>query len=105
MKSQAQPSKLSSNTQSTAQRLASLVRENKEHKRPNDIQRQPASFLPKRSSTETKVIVDYIDACREHYSVELICKELPIAPSTYYSHKQIRREPERLTNCKKRDAE
>jgi putative transposase len=49
--------------------------------------------------------VDFIDACREHYGVESICKELPIAPSTYYSHKQIQREPERLSNRKKRDAE
>lgn len=49
--------------------------------------------------------MDFIDACREHYGVESICKELPIAPSTYYSHKQIQREPERLSNRKKRDAE
>ena len=47
----------------------------------------------------------FIDACREHYSVESICKELPIASSTYYAHKQRQRQPERLSNRKKRDAE
>jgi hypothetical protein len=29
----------------------------------------------------------FIDAHREHYGVEPICRELPIAPSTYYEHK------------------
>lgn len=47
----------------------------------------------------------FIDAYRKHYSVESICKELPIAPSTYYAHKQLQRQPERLSNRKKRDAE
>ncbi len=44
-KSQAQPSKPSSNTQSTEERLAVLERENKELKRTNDILRQAAAFF------------------------------------------------------------
>ncbi|MGI5309813.1 transposase [Rheinheimera sp. WS51] len=44
-KSQAQPSKPSSNTQSTEERLAALERENKELKRTNDILRQAAAFF------------------------------------------------------------
>lgn len=62
-------------------------------------------FRPSGTRPQTEVIVDFIDACREHYGAESICKELPIAPSTYYSHKQVQREPERLSNRKKRDAE
>ena len=44
-KSQAQPSKSSSNTQSTEERLAALERENKKLKRTNDILRQAAAFF------------------------------------------------------------
>ena len=29
----------------------------------------------------------FIDAHRDQYGVESICKLLPIAPSTYYEHK------------------
>ncbi|KZN54646.1 transposase IS401 [Pseudoalteromonas luteoviolacea NCIMB 1942] len=47
----------------------------------------------------------FIDTYREHFSVESICKELPIAPSTYYAHKQLQRQPERMSKRKKRDAE
>jgi len=37
----------------------------------------------------------FIDAHREAYAVEPICKELPIAPSTYYEHKARQRDPSR----------
>ena len=33
-------------------------------------------------------MVAFIDAHREEYGVEPICAVLPIAPSTYYLHKQ-----------------
>ncbi len=33
------------------------------------------------------MIVDYIDANREEFGVEPICKVLQVAPSTYYSAK------------------
>jgi hypothetical protein len=32
-------------------------------------------------------MVAYIDAYRDRYGVEPICRELPIAPSTYYERK------------------
>jgi len=32
-------------------------------------------------------VVSFIDARQEAYRVEPICKELPIAPSTYYEAK------------------
>ena len=37
----------------------------------------------------------YIDAHRERYGVEPICKVLPIAPSTYYEHKAREADPSR----------
>ncbi len=50
-------------------------------------------------------MVKFIDAQRLHFSVESICKELPIAPSTYYAHKALQNQPERASNRKKRDEE
>ena len=40
-------------------------------------------------------MVDYIDQYREQHGVESICRQLPIAPATYYDHKAKLREPER----------
>jgi putative transposase len=36
-------------------------------------------------------MVSFIDAYRDEYGVESICRQLPIAPSTYYEHSAIRR--------------
>lgn len=47
----------------------------------------------------------FIDAHREHYGVEPICKELPIAPSTYYEHKARQSDPSRLPARARRDRE
>ena len=47
----------------------------------------------------------FIDAHREHYGVEPICRELPIAPSTYYEHKSRQADPSRLPPRVRRDAE
>ena len=41
-------------------------------------------------------MVAFIDAHRDDYGVESICKQLPIAPSTYYEHKARAVDPERL---------
>lgn len=40
-------------------------------------------------------MIDFIDKYRISYGVEPICRQLPIAPSTYYRLKQQEREPER----------
>ena len=45
----------------------------------------------------------FIDAHREEYGVEPICRELPIAPSTYYEHKARQADPERLPPRLRRD--
>ena len=44
-----------------------------------------------------------MDAHREEYGVEPICKELPIAPATYYEHQARAADPERLPAREKRD--
>jgi hypothetical protein len=38
-------------------------------------------------------MVSFIDAHRDVYGVEPICRELPIAPSQYYEHKAWQMEP------------
>lgn len=47
----------------------------------------------------------FIDAHRGEYGVEPICKQLPIAPSTYYEHKSRQADPSRLPPRVRRDAE
>jgi putative transposase len=47
----------------------------------------------------------FIDAHRDQYGVESICKLLPIAPSTYYEHKARQRDPKRVPKRLQRDAE
>ena len=40
-----------------------------------------------RYESQWAAMVSFIDMHRETYGVEPICKELPIAPSTYYESK------------------
>jgi len=48
-------------------------------------------------------MIRYIDNHRERFGVEPICKVLPIAPSTYYSHKHLERNPDQRSGRAKRD--
>ena len=50
-------------------------------------------------------MVAFIDANRDLYGVESICKQLPIAPSLYYEHKAREVDPARLPPRVQRDAE
>ena len=50
-------------------------------------------------------MVSIIDECREEYGVEPICKQLPIAPSTYYEQKAREADPSRLPERAVRDAQ
>jgi transposase InsO family protein len=50
-------------------------------------------------------MVDFIEEHRSTYGVEPICRVLPIAPSTYYEHVARRRDPSRLPDRARRDAE
>ena len=48
-------------------------------------------------------MVSFIDEHRGEHGVEPICKQLPIAPSTYYEHKSRERDPGRASDRSKRD--
>ena len=50
-------------------------------------------------------MVAFIDVCRREFGVESICKQLPIAPSTYYEHKARGCDPGRLPERHWRDVE
>jgi putative transposase len=50
-------------------------------------------------------MVSFIDAHREAHGVESICRQLPIAPSSYYEIKARQADPCRLPPRAKRDAE
>ena len=50
-------------------------------------------------------MVTYIDEYKDRFGVEPICAILPIAPSTYYAHKVMQRDPERRSARAKRDEE
>jgi transposase InsO family protein len=49
-------------------------------------------------------MIAFIDAHREMYGVEPICRVLPIAPSTYHAHAARRIDPDKLPARAKRDA-
>ena len=48
-------------------------------------------------------MIDFIEAHKDEYGVEPMCRVLPIAPSTYYEHALRRREPARRPARHKRD--
>jgi len=49
-------------------------------------------------------MVSFLDEHREEHGVEPICRQLPIAPSTYYEQKVREADPSRLPNRAIRDA-
>jgi putative transposase len=49
-------------------------------------------------------MVSFIDEHREQHGVEPICRQLPIAPSTYHEHKAQGVDPSRRSKRAKRDA-
>jgi transposase InsO family protein len=50
-------------------------------------------------------MVAFIDEHRAAYGVESICRELPIAPATYYVHRAQRHDPSRRSARAQRDAD
>lgn len=50
-----------------------------------------------------QAMIRFIDYNRGYYGLEPICKLLPIAPSTYYSHVTERQGPSRMSACAQRD--
>jgi hypothetical protein len=45
----------------------------------------------------------FVDQHKEQYGVEPICRQIQIAPSSYYEHKARERDPDRLPDRIKRD--
>ena len=50
-------------------------------------------------------MASFVDEHRESYGVEPICRELPVAPSTYYEARARQRDPARRSNRATRDEE
>ena len=50
-------------------------------------------------------MIAFIDDHRGTYGVEPICRQLPIAPSTYHAHAVARRDPSRRSARRRRDDE
>jgi transposase InsO family protein len=48
-------------------------------------------------------MIAFIDDHRERFGVEPICRVLPIAPSTYFRHKQLQRDPTKRSARAQRD--
>ena len=87
-------------------RLKELERENRELKRANEILRKASAFFAQAElDRRAEVNVLFVDANRESYGVEPICRMLPIAPSTYYEQKAREKDPSRLPARAKRDVQ
>jgi transposase len=73
-------------TTAEAERIKALEQENRELKRSNG---DPAPglgvFRPGGARPPVEVIVGFIDENREELGVEPICRDLQVAPSTYYA--------------------
>ncbi|MGP9711720.1 IS3 family transposase, partial [Psychrobacter sp. AOP29-E1-7] len=82
--------------QSQDQRIKELERENRELKQANEIIRKAAGFFrPGGARPLTKIMIQFIDDHKNNYGVELICRVLPIAPSTYHRAKDLESYPEK----------
>ncbi|MEZ4227250.1 MAG: IS3 family transposase, partial [Polyangiaceae bacterium] len=93
-------------TTSERERVKELEREVKELRRANEILRKASAFFGTGGARPpTQVMIDFIDANKDEYGVEPMCRVLPIAPSTYYEHALRMREPGRRPARHKRDDE
>lgn len=61
-------------------------------------------FCPGGTRPRTETLVSFIDAHRQQHGVESICRELEIAPSTYYQWLAKRRDPSLLSARAQNDA-
>ncbi|MBJ7414382.1 MAG: IS3 family transposase [Niveispirillum sp.] len=88
-----------------ADRMKALERENRELRQANEILRKASAyFCDGGARPPIEMMVSFIDAHRDAHGVEPICRVLPIAPSTYYSHLAGRSDPKRLSDRARRDA-
>ncbi|NBT84864.1 MAG: IS3 family transposase [Betaproteobacteria bacterium] len=91
-------------TLSERDRLKQLERENKELRRANEILKTASAFFcPGGARPPFEELKRFIDAHRDQYGVEPICKVLEIAPSCYRRHAARQRNPELRSERAKRD--
>jgi putative transposase len=74
-------------TEDRAACIADLVRENRELRRANEILQAAVAFFRRSFDPERAHVVAFIDEYRVRFGVEPICRQLTIAPSTYYAQK------------------
>ena len=67
-------------------RVAVLERENKELRRANEISKTAAAFFGAELDRRSQKI-RHVDAHRDRFGVEPICRVLQVAPSSYYAAK------------------
>jgi len=67
--------------------LAELIRENRELRRANEILQAAVAFFRKTFDPERTHVVEFIDEYRIRFGVEPICRQVAMAPSTYYAAK------------------
>ncbi|WP_429458928.1 IS3 family transposase [Paraburkholderia sp. JPY465] len=85
-------------------RLKELEREVRELRQVNEILRKASAyFAPGGARPPTEVMITFIDDHRHVYGVEPICRVLPIAPSTYYTHVARRANPDLVPPRAQRD--
>jgi putative transposase len=83
-------------TPDMAEKLKVLERENRELRQANEILRKSFSiFRPGGARPPVQAMIAFIDEHRNAYGVELMCRVLPIAPSSYHERVAQRRDPGR----------
>ncbi|EMY8452587.1 IS3 family transposase [Pseudomonas aeruginosa] len=91
-------------TTAEAQRVKELEREVKELRRANEILKLASAFFgPGGARPPTQVLKAFIDQQRNAFGVEPLCKVLQIAPSAYWRHAALVREPHKRCARAKRD--
>ncbi|RIX96850.1 IS3 family transposase [Aureimonas flava] len=92
-------------TSEESERIKALEREVRELRQANEILRKASAyFCPGGTRPPVQAMKAFIDAHRDAYGVEPICRVLPIAPSTYHKHAARQAAPSRLPARAKRDA-
>ncbi|WP_206237953.1 IS3 family transposase [Novosphingobium terrae] len=87
-----------------ADRLKALERENRELRQANEILRKASAyFCPGGARPPVQTMTAFIDAHRDEYGVEPICRVLPIAPSSYRARVAQRSNPELLSDRARED--
>ncbi|WP_230182824.1 IS3 family transposase [Aquabacterium sp. CECT 9606] len=91
-------------TTADMERLKTLERENKELRKANEILKLASAFFgPGGTRPPPEVLRAFVDRHRHTYGVESICKVLQIAPSAYWRHAWLQRQPDKRCARAKRD--